>query len=66
MDSMNKEIKKALLTSVVRTASENTVLDDEDQEMLIRYHMGEITESDLEAFADAKALRLEQQIKRLQ
>ena len=61
-----KELKRALLTSIVRSACENGVLDKEDQEMLIRYHMGEITKGDLESFAVGKAGCLEQQMKRRQ
>jgi hypothetical protein len=61
-----KQIKRALAASLVRIASEKTALDSEDQEMLIKYHLGEITKSELDTFAVAKARRLEQQIKRPQ
>jgi len=46
--------------------SENSVLDKEDEEMIVRYQMGEITKQEFEAFANAKALRIEEQIKRPQ
>ena len=55
--SDRQELKRALLKSVVRIASENSVLDKE--EMIIRYQMGEITKSEFEAFDKAKALQLE-------
>ena len=60
------ELKRALLRSVVRIASENSGLDKEDEEMIVRYQMGEITKREFEAFANAKALRIERQIKRPQ
>lgn len=34
--------------------------------MIVRYQMGEITKQEFEAFANAKALRIEEQIKRPQ
>lgn len=61
-----QELKRALLRSVVRIASENSVLDKEDEEMIVRYQMREITKAEFEAFANAKALRIERQIKRPQ
>lgn len=54
-----QELKLALLRSVVRIASENSILDKEDEEMIVRYQMGEITQAEFEAFANAKALRME-------
>jgi len=51
-----QELKRALLRSVVRIASEDSVLDKEDEEMIIRYQMGEITKREFEAFVKTKAL----------
>lgn len=59
-------LKRALLRSVVGMASGNSILDKEDEEMIVRYQMEEITRAEFEAFANAKALRIEQQIKRPQ
>lgn len=66
MTTERQQLKRALLASIVRISSENSSLDDEDQEMLVRYHMGEISRSELDSFAIAKANRLEQQVKRPQ
>jgi len=64
--SDRQELKRALLRSVVRIASENSVLDREDEEMIVRFQMVEITEREFESFANAKVLRIEEQIKRPQ
>ena len=41
---MDKEhIKKALVSLILRMAAEKTVLDSEAQEMLIKYHLGQVT-----------------------
>lgn len=61
-----RELKRALLTSVVRVASEKSILDEEDEEMIVRLQMGEITKREFEAFTKAKALRMKEQIKRPQ
>ena len=61
-----QELKRALLKSVVRIASENSVMDKEDEEMIVRLQMGEISKREFEEFANAKALRIEGQIKRPQ
>lgn len=61
-----QELKRALLRSVVKIASENSTLDKEDEEMIVRYQMGEITKREFEAFANAKAFRIERQTKRPQ
>lgn len=66
MATERQELKRALLRSVVRIASEKSVLDKEDEEMIVRYQMGEITKQEFEEFANAKALRIEGQIKRPQ
>lgn len=58
-----RDLKRALLRSVVRIATENRTLDREDEEMIIRYQMAEITKCEFEAFANAKALRIGGQIK---
>lgn len=67
MTSEKQGLKRALLKSVVRAASENSVLlDQEDEEMIVRYQMGELSKREFEALAKAKALRMEGQIKRPQ
>jgi hypothetical protein len=59
-----QEVKRALVSLIVAIACENSALDIQDQEMAVKYHMGEITKSEFEAFAAAKAHRLEKQIKK--
>lgn len=56
--SDNSDIKQALIRTIVNFSSQNGMLDPEDREMLIKYHMGRITRSELDAFAQAKAKRI--------
>ena len=58
----DSDIKEVLLRVIIRTASDGGTLDAEDQEMLVRCHMGRITHDALDAFAMMKAARLEQQL----
>ena len=60
------EVKRAFLRLVVDAASWNRVLDSEDREMLVKFHMGEITKDQFDAFTAAKAQRLQEQIDRPQ
>ena len=62
----DQSLKRALLSLIIRTASEGSGLDNEDQEMLVKHRMGEITRSQLEAFINMKAKRIQQQIERPQ
>ena len=57
-DNSKSEIKRALVRVIIRAQSEGSLLDDEDQEMLLRYHMGEITKVELDNYATRKADRL--------
>lgn len=66
MTTDRQELKRALLKSIVRIASENSALDKEDERMLVKYQMGELTKRDFEAYTKAKALRIERQVKRPQ
>jgi hypothetical protein len=52
------DIKRELLRTIIRVQSEGTLLDEEDQEMILRYRMGEITKAELDNFARTKAARL--------
>ena len=52
-------IKEALIRALVDAASSpKSILDPEDREILVKYHMGQITRQELDAFANAKAKRL--------
>jgi hypothetical protein len=55
------DIKRELLRTIIRVQSEGTLLDDEDQEMILRYRMGEITKAELDNFARTNAARLRAQ-----
>ena len=54
-DNPTSEMKRALLRIVIGLQSEGTLLDTEDQEMLVLYHMGEITKGELDHYALRKA-----------
>ena len=54
-DNPTSEMKRALLRIVIGLQSEGTLLDTEDQEMLVLYHMGEITKGELDNYAIRKA-----------
>ena len=56
------KIKEALLRVVIEAASQYGTLDQEDRDMLVRYHMGQITREQLDAFTAAKAKRIQDQI----
>lgn len=63
----HNDIKEALVRTLVDAASsQNDILDPEDREMLVKYHMGQITMAELDQFALAKAKRIEEQEKRPQ
>ena len=57
-DNSRSEIKRALLRVIIRAQSEGSLLDDEDQEMVLRYHMGEVTKVELDNYATRKADRM--------
>ena len=61
-DKSTADIKRALLRMINRAQAEESLLDHEDQETLVRYGMGEITKAELDRFARRKAacLRLKQ------
>ena len=42
-DESRAGMKRALLRTIIRAQSEGTLLDSEDEEMMVRYGMGEIT-----------------------
>lgn len=48
-------MKRALLRTIIRAQSEGTLLDSEDEEMMVRYGMGEITKAELDSFVRRKA-----------
>ena len=56
------KIKEALLRVVIEAASQHGTLDQEDRDMLVRYHLGQITREQLDAFTSAKAERIQDQI----
>jgi len=56
------KIKEALLRVVIEAASQHGTLDQEDRDMLVRYHLGQITREQLDAFTSAKAKRIQDQI----
>ena len=58
-DHSDIDIKEALVSIVVDAmSSEKGILDPEDREMIVKYHMGQITRTELDAFASAKAKRI--------
>lgn len=58
----HSDIKEALVRTIVEAASsQKGILDPEDQEMIVKYHMGQITIQELNAFANAKAKRISDQ-----
>lgn len=55
----HSDIKEALVRTIVDAASsQKDILDPEDKEMLVKYHTGQITRTELDAFANAKAKRM--------
>jgi hypothetical protein len=61
------DIKEALIRTLVDEASSQTcILDGEDREMLVKFHMGQVTLQELDVFALAKAKRIEEQKNRPQ
>lgn len=65
--SDHSDIKEALVRAIVDAASsEKGTLDSEDREMIVKYHLGQITRTELDRFALAKAKRIHEQGKRPQ
>ena len=59
--SDHSDIKEALIRTIVNFSSQNGMLDPEDREMLVKYHMGQITRSEFDAFALVKPKRISEQ-----
>jgi|HubBroStandDraft_1064217.scaffolds.fasta_scaffold862301_2 hypothetical protein len=62
-DPAIEEVRAALVRAIIDAGSEGTLLDAEDQGVLERYGTGKISRSEMMAFFEQMAARIEFQIR---